>query len=669
VTVRRLSSLALALWGGWLLSRPVAENDVFWQLMLGRAVLDGGSRTVVEPSAAGWVSPTLAVPEWLWDVAAYLGWRGGGGLGLSLFVAACGALSMLAIGWWVSTEVRSRSRWLLGGLAALVGAAAAVRLRERPETLALGLAAVFLVGSRRVTRAPSWLGGAGLVLLEVLWAQVHGTFVLAVPFYAAAALQVRPRHRRAVLLLGVALVLGLGASAAGLDVGRFVSNHLAGDSVRHIDEMRAPAWSDFNPATKPWGAAVLVLSLVGAVAAARGTFTRRTLALWGLGVVLGLTAERAVSLWALLVLPQAALGWRAFGAGRWRPVLVALLGVAALGAVSMRVHEGHGPMLAFRVAPEALPEEAVSALGGLPDGAVVWTDFSVGAPIGFLAAGRLRVTMDSRCPLQFGDADFALSRDCHADAACFRRAVDVLHVTAAVVDRGAACAVVASHGGFVPVAVDSRWATFARPGPGVVPLETLDVCAPMLLRSEACGPRFVADLSRLSGAGSAFTAMLEQQRAVQCGGPVDVRLLERLLAADPRWQELRVTTGEGWLRGGDPGRGAEAFATALRAGFAPAVQPLLSALPHVELEARRRLLDSVLDELQDRAPAALRVALATTAAEQNDAVTAGREAVRAAAAGERGVVPLLRALREASSVPEERARYSAWLALLTAPSP
>ena len=67
----------LVLWAAWVSWRPYTENDPFWHLMLGRAVLRAGSRVVPEPSAiadltppAGYVSEQAAARL----AAELLGW-------------------------------------------------------------------------------------------------------------------------------------------------------------------------------------------------------------------------------------------------------------------------------------------------------------------------------------------------------------------------------------------------------------------------------------------------------------------------------------------------------------------------------------------------------------------------------------------------------------------
>jgi hypothetical protein len=213
--------------------------------------------------------------------------------------------------------------------------------------------------------------------------------------------------------------------------------------------------------------------------------------------------------------------------------------------------------------------------------------------------------------------------------------------------------------------VDARYATFSRPGAGVVALEQIDPCAPMYLAPSACGDGFEAELSRLALAGEDFVAFLAQQRLAQCGGRPDVKVLDGLLEKNPHWPALRVTVGIAHLRAGDEAGAVEVLTPAVLAYFPPALDPLLLALPKMELGARRARLDELARALDDQTPGALRALRATTAAEQDDVPVAKAEALRAAAAGQRSVIPLLSALLKTSTLPEECERYQAWLRVLS----
>ena len=51
---------------------PITTPDLFFHLSLGRAVWRAGSRVVAVPTAFAELAGPRVVPQWLWDVAAYL---------------------------------------------------------------------------------------------------------------------------------------------------------------------------------------------------------------------------------------------------------------------------------------------------------------------------------------------------------------------------------------------------------------------------------------------------------------------------------------------------------------------------------------------------------------------------------------------------------------------
>jgi len=653
VKLSRITVALSAAWGALVLSRPVFENDFFWHLTLGREVARAGSRVVVEPSAFNWgVERTMAVPEWVWDVLA---WRAfsSSETAAAVFVSLCGALAAGAIALFVTSEVK------LPAVTALVLCAVSVRFKERPETLALAWAAMFLFISRRLVANFSWPLAIALVVIEVLWAQTHGTFVLALPFFIASALDAKPEARGKLAGVAGVMVLALLSGPSGANVLPFLSSHLAGDAVRHIIDMSAPTWSDFNPASQPYGFIAALLTLAAVPGFFSGRWSWSSLAFFALGLMLATTAVRGVSWWALCVVPQLALTWR--DARPLRDAAVLAIALACIGWMTWRFEQRAGPFFAFEIRSTELPREAVEALASLPKDSVVWTGYEPGAALGFLADGKLRVSIDSRTPLLFGDSEFARARDCRANTACLQRALNAMNAQAALVERGDACDAVSKLADFVPVAVNARFATFARASANIEPLRTLDVCSPMLVTEKSCGDDFAFDTKRVEAAGSFFAHYLAQARDLRCGGHGDVAMLESMLRENPRWPPLRVIAGTAQLRNGDAEKAFDTLWPALRNGFAPSLSALMGALKKLPPEARATRLQRVVMELDDATPSALRVLRAETAAELNDVDTARFEALRAASAGDANIIPVLRALRTATSDAAQRAEFDAWL--------
>lgn len=661
--IRGATAGLAGLWGAVILSRPLTENDLFWHLMLGRSVSREHARTVLEPSAVSWgVEQHLAVPEWLWDVTAWLSWSAGL---LPLFVAACGFIAASVITFWVA---RPSSKWLTPVVTFFLLGALSARFKERPETLALALAAAFLIVGRGLIKRASVSSTVALLVLEVLWAQVHGTVVFAVPFFVVLCLDARVGELKRLALISGALVLGLFTQPAGLGFLDFLSSHASGDAVRHIIDMSAPQWSELNPATAPYHFIAVVLSLVAIAGVPFGIWRRSSLVMLGLGIGLALLSTRAVAWWAMCLAPQLMLSLTIFTRARSRVLSLALLfalSVASLAWVTVRLESRVGPFFAFTVRQTEIPAEALAAFAPLPRGAVIWTSFIPGAAVGFLADGQFRVTMDSRTPLHFDDVAYATYRDCRSSPTCLQNAVTAMNVQAAVVERGDECSAFAKVPGFVPVAVNARYAAFAR---GLTPLVTIDPCAPMYLTARACEPAFDDELKRLEPAGAAFTSFLREARALRCGAQVDVSTLERLLADNPRWPTLRVMTGMAELRAGNAMLAVKTLLPAVETHFPPALTPMLQALSSLDAATRAPTLAALSRTLDDQTPAALRTLAALTAAELGDEATARFEGTRAAAAGEKAVLPVLDALEKTSTSEAQRAELRGWIRALSTPN-
>lgn len=650
-----ISGFVAALWAFVISSRQLVENDLFWHLMLGRAVAREGGRTVVEPSAFTFGVPrSLSVPEWLWDVLAWFSWQLGE-VGVALFVCTCAALAAGALVFAVSRFGRGL---VVPTVTAFVLAALSVRIKERPETLALAWAALFMALSVSVVRRFSIARVVALVVVEVLWAQTHGTFVLAAPMFVSAVL-IAPlakwkRLGGVLALVIIALITG----PAGFGVVGFVSSHVSGDAVAHIIDMADPTWADFNPASVPYHFIAAALTLVALLGALTGVWSWSSLAFLGLGVVVATTSVRGVAWWALFLVPQLALTLNVASRRRFVGVVSLVIAVSTLGWVTVRFEKRMGPFFSFSVKSSELPYEAVAAM---PDGATVWTSFEVGAAVGLISDGRLRVSIDSRTPMVFDDAAFALSRDCAAKPECLKRAFAAMNVSGAIVERSA-CAALINEGSLAPVAVNARYAAFAKGG---VPLATIDVCSAMYVTSRSCDDAaFAADVARLRPAGEAFITFLEQAAAVRCGRAFDLPKLEALLSSQKRWSALMVVVATAREKNGDARGAAELSSRALTSGFSSALGPLQSSLSKLDSKQRAVVLDEVISALDDQTPSSLRALRALAAAENDEGDVARLQSLRAAAAGEKSVLPVLIALAKTATDPIVRAEYESWVRVL-----
>lgn len=442
-------AVASALLAAIISFRPFRESDLFWHLALGRAVVREHARVVTEPYALEVFPAKCVAPEWLWDVIVYGAYRSFGYTAIAVVVliiaAAIGAALPYALG------TTNRAALVSAGFLGL--ALALARIRERPETLATLLLVATMIVARTSTRHRYTL----LVAIAVAWAQVHPTFVLA-PVVALILLDRRPPA------LVAAMCAALFTSAHGV---HFISNtiaHARGHAVARIADMAAPTAGTFHPITSVFGPLFLVmwvLAIGGALAGRR--IDRRHLALATVGTALVVVAVRGLAMGGVLLAPLLADGIAALAKRSATQLLFAAIGALGLARAAQRLDAQNGPWGHVGLLPGNDPIVAARWLAarGTKDRARVYTSFDAGAPIGFLADGRARITLDSRVPLYFSAADLAA-----ADGDPLERATR-LSLDFAVVKRSDAhCATFAR--AWKTVIVEPRFTLFARESDRVV---------------------------------------------------------------------------------------------------------------------------------------------------------------------------------------------------------
>lgn len=180
--------IAVALLG----VRPIADGDVWWHLKTGEYFFQHRSFPERDPFLFTAGSDRWIIRAWLTEVVFYLVYRAGGPAGLTLFKTA---LFVLAVGILWRLGAAAGCPPPLAALALLLAAlTASPRLAERPETvsfllLAAGLAILMRSGAGR--------GAYLLVPLQVLWANVHSSFLLGLALPWPFVLDAAARRSRA----------------------------------------------------------------------------------------------------------------------------------------------------------------------------------------------------------------------------------------------------------------------------------------------------------------------------------------------------------------------------------------------------------------------------------------------------------------------------------------
>lgn len=677
----------LALWAAWVSWRPYTENDPFWHLMLGRAVLRAGSRVVPEPTALAELSRPRPVPEWLWDVGALLVHRLGGWPALCVLGLVLGVACAAALSWslWRLRRADGDLPWLL--TSALVLVDVLPRVHERPESLALCLLPLFVLGCRTVGPAVGWRARGGLIALAALWMQVHPTAVLAPAIFAACWLprwpSSAPRARRDDVSTALGLVAAMFTGAHRLGVVGYVTGHVGGDATRHITDMRPVSFGYFDPTVfvqHPVYAALWLVAGAGLLLAGAPPRAELLLALLGLGVMA--SALRGIAVGALLLAPLAAwameiLAARVTAWRRW----VGALAVAAVALVLARatalVESELGPLGTVGLRAGQFPTGAASLLRQAPRGSRVLTGYAEGGPLGWWLDGRVRTFVDSRTPVHFDEAEYAVGREFGADPAAARRAVDRYRFELAVVARNTSvCERLRDDPAWQVVLVEALQTTFAR--------ADRSYALPTIARLVPCGPRFVgpdscaADRGEALGAEIAaaarhlepsFAGFLRAERALRCGSP-DVPLTTLLGWVPSPGQSLTYRAARDGLMAqvlvgvGRPGEAADLLEAAIRAGEVGAFQIVAGPLAGSDPARVRSLLEALLVTLDDTAPPTLRAQLAAHCAADGDAECARFQGLRAAARGAPGAARTLCWLMAHHPAPRVRSDARAWLATL-----
>jgi hypothetical protein len=516
-----------------------------------------------------------------------------------------------------------------------------------------------------------------IVLLELLWAQLHGSFVLAPALFAIVGLRCLVStdggERRAALALLLCLVLGLTTSAYGGRIFELIAGHTSGDSVRHNSEMTGPSWDDFNPAEKLYGPVYVVLWLIGiagALLARRVPGTAFALAATSC-VLGGMGSVRFFAETAVLMVP-----WALFGAaqiaGLVRVERAATLAAYALLAVTLalglrRVNADHGPLGRIGFDTKRYPFQTAKYLAGTGRELELLTTFEASAALGFLLYGRARTYVDGRSPLYFDDTEHALSRDVFNHVRALELAARRFDVDAIVLDRESpVCSQVPA--GYRLAMLDRSVSTFERSGERAR-FSALAACGEDYLAADAC-----ADRSRLDGEITALervgrnslTDYLRALAAVRCGGDLRAaeQTLRRLRSADLRDDSVRRLLASVLVRRGDIASAFDLVEPDFYAGRLDALQVLGPNVFSGDLSRDRvkAALRALLVKLDDGAPYYARLALTRVCMRARDEECVRFQALRAAVTGApaQAVSGALQWLAEHHSQPSVRRDAVAW---------
>jgi len=204
-----LSIFAVVLFAPQVLN----DGDTFWHLAAGQWMLDHGRVLTTDIFSHTVAGKPWNTHEWLAEVLMALAYRAGGWSGLVVLGGVCAGAAAALLAAWLQRFLRPPT---LLCVLLLSFSVTAPSLLVRPHLVALPALAFWTAGllqAREAQRAPPlWLAGVMLV-----WANLHGGFVLGLALIAAFALDAlveAPAARRLAVVRdwGVFALASLAAS-------------------------------------------------------------------------------------------------------------------------------------------------------------------------------------------------------------------------------------------------------------------------------------------------------------------------------------------------------------------------------------------------------------------------------------------------------------------------
>lgn len=454
---------------------PVWDPDGWWVAAAGREML--AHHALQTQNVFSYVEPGHAwvMHEWLFGIPYALALERFGPSSFD-FIAICAmacSVSLLAAG------TVGRARHLVAGLVAMLVAVVFFGgrfLLARPTSVAL----VFPLGMALVVTARRFGNRAlaAAVVLELVWANSHGSFPLGIALLLVGWIEHRREVRRAAAV--VASLLATFATPHGASLHRFVWGYFLGSEgiyrsinthIREFGDIRS-AW---GATVGPSEAVGLVLVTILALSAAR-VARHRVRALFCLAlIVLALLHARHVELAGLLscllLLPHGDELWDRIGGdtgpahARARIALLLLLPGLLFSPTAFAVEHARRRPSDWIAGGASF----LRALAQVPSGADAFVPFAqAGLAIWYGFPRGVRVFFDPRndCYSVETLAKFWSLEDPSVSPDARRAALDASHTDAAVVqDADPLAAFLAAEKGWRAAAHDGSWNVYLRADP------------------------------------------------------------------------------------------------------------------------------------------------------------------------------------------------------------
>lgn len=526
----RVVLFGLVVMAAALALRPVSSLDTPWHLMQARQVLAEGRPLFLDQSSFTKPDALFVDQNWLAQLGMHGVFSVAGFAGLSWAVALLAAVGGLLLFAWAGGARRAAAPTLW--VVALAMAATSWRYLPRPQVLFVaGLPGVLWLSREWGRSVPGGRRRRGLALtavaIQVLWAQVHGSFILF-PFLMAAGLYLDvplrgglPPWRRSGWWLPVLLLLLTHTSPWSIDIWPYLATVGRGDATEHIREFRGLRWYELYPRHVN---SVLWLDVLLVAAGAAVALVRRSGATWGeLGLAVGgalltFRAHRFRAAWAILLVPLAVRGFHLVPRRFWAwGTVAALLVLPAtyMGERARNPGRDAGPGLARAGYP-------IDAARFLKSSGVRGRLFNMYDDGGWLAnalSPEIQITIDGRTPTLFDAELYFWYRRARFDPVAFENFEAEFGPDLALVYRDLPlCGHLDRRPEWRAVYFDERRSLFAKHASARgVSVSTLPACAPLVAVATACR-------QDPAGAGPGVRAAIEMLRAPNADAPFAKRL-------------------------------------------------------------------------------------------------------------------------------------------------
>jgi hypothetical protein len=352
------SLAAILLATAWVATwRPQVDPDAWWHIGLGDRVLATGAIPVVETFSWLTAGERIVVHSWLWDVLLASAHRAAGAFGTSVLILPVTAVIVGLLWFLLGSGTLGLPPAGRAGLVLAASVAAVAAWAPRAQTLDVAFVLAGVVVLDRYLRTGDRRPLLALPVIGLLWANLHGSAILALPLTIGLAVVALPIGRR----LGdwpPRTPLPLLAAGSGALFAACLNPYGAGLWLYPFDRSVASAfipeiieWRPLDP-TAPGSIPFIVL-------------------LAATGALLLLRRERRPD--AFLLLTTLAWAVAAVSSARFVAIASCLLAVALGAALARRVAGGDGSRVTPAVPSSPAPRPPA------------WT--SVVAPLAILVVG------------------------------------------------------------------------------------------------------------------------------------------------------------------------------------------------------------------------------------------------------------------------------------------